>query len=367
MKTPDANDILCTHGRDALRDMLDVGWETGGGDAEPPKSVLFNPTPFLWRDPAELQPRAWVYGQHYQRKYVSATIGRRGHGKTSRAIVEAISMVIGRDLLAECSDAIPKRRLWYIGEDTRDEIEKRIIAACVHHNVKPGEIADGLFFDSVFDLPRGAVKVATLKGMTVVPNEGAITAIKVGIRRNRIDVLVLDPLRKFHGARESDNDQMDEVMSIFSEIAMEHSVAIELLHHTRKPSGAGNHWLTVDDSRGADAIIAAVRSARIINVLGGKDAASLGVEEADAWRHARIDSGKANMAAPSDAAWTRTASASLPCGESIGVIELWKPCGTWDDVTPADIEHVREAARTGAYRRSSQAGENWIGKVMPNV
>src|SRR5262249_31354612 len=154
------------------------------------------------------------------------------------------------------------------------------------------EIADGLFFDSVFDLPRGAVKLATLKGMTVTPNERAITALKVGIKAKQMDVLILDPLRKFHGVRESDNDQMDEVMSLLSEIAMDNDVAIEVLHHTRNPTGSSNQPLTVDDSRGADAIIAAVRSARIMNVLAAKAAADIGVEEAEAWRYTRIDNGK---------------------------------------------------------------------------
>jgi hypothetical protein len=162
--------------------------------------------------------------------------------------------------------------------------------------------------------------------------------------------------------KENDNDHMDEIMTILSEIAMEKNIAIEVLHHTRKPAaGANGAQMTVDDGRGADAIIAAARSARIVNGLASKDAAALGVEEAEAWRYTRIDNGKANMAPPGKAAWARSASVTLPCGESVGVLEAWKPCDTFEGMSVADIEFIREVAQGGPYRASSQAKEGWIG------
>ena len=30
-------------------------------------------TPYVWRDPETIPPRAWLYGRHYIRKFVSAT------------------------------------------------------------------------------------------------------------------------------------------------------------------------------------------------------------------------------------------------------------------------------------------------------
>jgi hypothetical protein len=325
---------------------------------------LFRPTPFVWRDPAELKRREWLFGSHYIRKYVTCTIGRRGGGKTSRAIIEKLSMATGRDLL-NTGIKSEKLRVWYIGEDTRDEIEMRIIAACVHHEIRPEEIGDRLCFDSVFDLPRGVVKLATLKGGAVVRNQPAIESLKAGIDERRIDILVLDPLKKFHGVKENDNDMMDDVMTILSEIAMEKNISIEVLHHTRKP-GAGNGGapMTVDDGRGADAIIAAARSARIINGLQVKEAAALSVAENEAWRYVRIDNGKANMAPPGKASWTYSASELLPCGESVGVFETWKPPDTFEGMSVSDIHFIREAAQGGAYRADGQAESNWIGEPL---
>jgi hypothetical protein len=131
----------------------------------PPPGILFVPAPFVWHDPAELHRRDWLFSRHYQRRYVSATIGRRGGGKTTRAVIEILSMTTGRDLLKTGQETGPPLRGWYIGEDTRDEIEMRFIAACMHHGIKPEEIGDRLFFNSVFDLPRGATKLATSKAV----------------------------------------------------------------------------------------------------------------------------------------------------------------------------------------------------------
>ena len=40
-------------------------------------------------------------------------------------------------------------RVWYWnGEDPRDEIERRVAAACLHHQIAPDELEGWLFLDS---------------------------------------------------------------------------------------------------------------------------------------------------------------------------------------------------------------------------
>jgi hypothetical protein len=208
------------------------------------------------------------------------------------------------------------------------------------------------------------VKLASIKNGAVVPNQAVIDSLKVGVTDKQIDVLILDPLKKFHAVLENANDQMDEVMTILSEIAMEKEMSIEVLHHTRKPA-AGNNGapMTVDDGRGADAIIAGARSARIMNGMSVKDATDFGIPSAEAWRYTRIDSGKANMAPPGKAAWSYSWSELLPCGESVGVVESWKPPETFEGITKADAEVAQRLAQGGAYRADSQAKE-WFGYAL---
>jgi AAA domain len=365
---PDANDTLRDEGPEGVRRRHDRARKFNGADTPTQgEQPTFTPTPFAWRDPKEIKRRDWLYGKHYIRKNVSCTIGRRGGGKTTRAITEILSRVTGRDLLNVGAANMPARptREWYVGEDTREEIERRIMAVCLHYEITAEEIGDRLFFDSVLDLSRGATKVALVKGASVVSNERAINSFKAGIRSRKIDILTLDPLKKFHGVKENDNDQMDEVMSILFEIAAELDMSIEILHHTRKPSsGNSGQPMTVDDGRGADAIIAGSRSARIVNGLSPKDAPSLGIKEDDAWRYTRLDSGKANMAPPEAAIWARSASVVLPCGESVGVLESWKTPDTFEGMSIADITFIRELAQTGAYRADSRAETGWIGEPL---
>jgi hypothetical protein len=341
-------------------------------ESETAPVIQFRPTPFAWKDPVNIKPREWLYAHHYIRGFVTCTIGRRGQGKTTRTIVEFLSMATGRDLLKTGKMPSNKLRVWYLGEDPRDEIERRIIAACAHYGITPDEIGDRLYFDSVLDLPRGAAKIARVQNGAVVPNESAIATLKQGILDRRIDVLILDPLKKFHGARENDNDVMDDVMAILSEIAAEMRVSIEILHHTRKPiSGASDVPMTVDDARGADAIIAAVRSARVITVMTAKDAPMLGIEAKDAWRYNRIDDGKANMKPPGEAIWTQIASEVLPCGESVGVLTTWNRPDAWKDTNYEDLNAVLDDIDAGLpngqrYSDAARADKRAVWRVVKN-
>ena len=126
------------------------------------------------------------------------------------------------------------------------------------------------------------------------------------IRHNKIDVLIIDPFVKSHRVSENDNIAIDVVATQWAEIADMTDCAIELLHHPRKTGGAE---ITVEDGRGASALISASRSARVLNRMKKEDADEAGVEAAQAWRYFRVDNGKASMAPhPERADWYRLVS-----------------------------------------------------------
>jgi hypothetical protein len=56
-------------------------------------------TPWVWGDPKTMPPREFAYRTHYIRKFVSAGIGAPGGGKSSKRMVEALTMASGRALL----------------------------------------------------------------------------------------------------------------------------------------------------------------------------------------------------------------------------------------------------------------------------
>ena len=75
----------------------------------PPKK--FSIRPFVPFDLASLPPRQWLYGKHYQRRTVSATIAPGGFGKTTLGMVEAVAMATCRNLLEE--QPTDRLRVWY--------------------------------------------------------------------------------------------------------------------------------------------------------------------------------------------------------------------------------------------------------------
>lgn len=322
---------------------------------------IFEATPYRLRDAAEIRRREWLYGRHYICGFVSTTIARTGTGKTACLIAEMLAMVTARDFMG----AAPERplRVWYIGEDPMDEIDLRVTAACLKYEITAEDIGGRLFVDSVLNMPT-EIKIAKMQGAKgIVINKRAVEAFKAMIRQHQIDVLILDPLIKFHGVPENDNGAMEVVMIQFCQIAHEARVAIELPHHIRKPPAGGREAATVDDGRGATAIISAARSARVLNSMSAVDADKAGIMEGDRWRYLRIDLAKSNMAPPEAAKWHQLASEILPCGESVGVCSSWKFPDAFASVTSSDLTFVRGLARTGAYRSSSLSPE-WIGKPI---
>lgn len=323
---------------------------------------LIEARPFEWRDPGAITPRAWLYGRHYIRGFVSVTIGRPGLGKTALSIAEMLDMAAGGSIFGGAPrDPL---RIWYIGEDPADEIERRVIAACLHHRLDPADMAGQLFVNSTLDLPPVSIAGMGARGPAV--NPAVVDQLASQITAADIDVLILDPLIKFHAVPEGDPSAMEVVMRALAGIASRTGAAIEGLHHTRKPAPGIVSAATVDDGRGASSIIGAVRSARVLNGMSQADADRAGIVEGDRWRYVRLDSGKANMAPPEAARWLQHASEILPCGELVGVAVPWKFPDAFAGMTGADVFKVRELARTGAHRSDPRSPE-WFGNPVADM
>ena len=105
-----------------------------------------------------------------------------------------------------------------------------------------------------------------------------VQAIEEEIRRNEIDVAVLDPLVTLHSVPDL---------------------------------AAGMTDYAGDDMRGASAIKDAVRAARVLNQKTSKDAENFGVPEHERASYFRVDRVKGNKAPPSKAVWRHFVSVAL--------------------------------------------------------
>jgi hypothetical protein len=74
-------------------------------------------------------------------------------------------------------------------------------------------------------------------------------------------------------------------------------LASMLAHHSRKTNG---NDVTAEDARGASALLAAVRSGRVINTMTKQEAEQLGVRNRRTFF--RVENGKANLALPPEEA-----------------------------------------------------------------
>jgi hypothetical protein len=329
------------------------------------------PTPYVANDPAKIPRRIWLYGRHYIRDFVSATIAASGVGKTTQAIAEIVAMASGNNFLSADKDkAIEPLRVWYWnGEDPRDELERRITAVCQLHDIDRDELAAGgrLFFDSGHNTP---LNFASSAGPGKAQfNDGLIAWFVGKIKELKIDVVIIDPFISCHSIGENDNTAIDKVVKRLGRIAVEHHCAIGILHHVRKMM-RGQGELTSDDARGASAILNACRSSRVLNRMTEKEAGAAGIKGEKAQRsYFRVDRDRGNMAPADAATWAHLVDVHLANGDHVAALERFEYPKAFDNVTTADMQAVRAEARRAAgagnpYMLGTQAKERWIGAAV---
>jgi hypothetical protein len=332
--------------RDWYRQHPNATW----GHFTPPVSNLA--TPFTWLDPAKIPPREWLYGEHYVRHYLSATMAPGGVGKSSLLLTEALAMVSGKPLL----DIRPKLRLrvWYWnGEDPLEELHRKVMATALHYGLVKEDLA-GLFLGSGREMSL-QLATSTREGVKI-----AIPTVNAVIRTltdNQIDVLIVDPFVTTHTVNENDNAAMQAVVRQFADIAQAADCSIELVHHTRKTSG---NDVTVEDGRGASAMLAAVRSARVLNRMSKAEADRFRVDNPR--QFFRTENGKANLRLPADkASWFQLTSVALGNGDYVGVVAAWNAPDLFGGIKTRDLFNAQtEVARGGPWRRNHQALD-WVG------
>jgi hypothetical protein len=318
--------------------------------------------PYVYRPAAEIPRRQFLYGRHYIRGFISTTIAPGGVGKTGLTIVEALAMATAKPLLGV---QVPERlRVGYWnGEDPLEETERRIAAAVMRYGLDGRELEGWLFWGSGRD---AALTIATQGRNGAEVSESEVE--RVTQAASALDVLIIDPFISSHRVVENDNGAMDLVAKRWAKIAHDANVAVDLPHHPRKNGGAE---VTVEDGRGASALLAAARSARVLNTMSEAEALKAGIERRKAYF--KVENGKANLAPPPDgAAWFRFASVSLGNGpdggdgDSVGVVEPWRWPDPFDGIGAAETFKVQEAIEAGNYRESVQA-KDWAGHAVAEV
>ncbi len=325
-------------------------------------------TAFKWIDPKTLPRREFAYGSHFIRKYVSVTVSPGGLGKTSASIAEGLAMVSGRALLGIKP---PKRlRTWiFNAEDPRDEMERRIMAACIHYKLKPADLEGHLFLDSGRE--QELVVAIDDKKAGVRIQQPIVEAVVEQIERNGIDVMIVDPFVSTHGVNENDNGAIDKVAKLWAQIADYTNCSIDIVHHLRK---VADREATVEDARGAVSLIGAARSVRVLNRMSEEQAGEAGIDKADRFGYFYTTYGKSNLTPLSHKAeWRHLVSTPLGNGTGLAQPQDFAPVVTeWQwpsaeevagDLTEDQRAAILAAVSASDYKKSPKA-KNWVGSAV---
>ena len=323
-------------------------------------------TPFVWKVPAEIPLRPWVYGRWLLRNTVTAIVAPGGVGKSSLIASASLSLASGKAFLGQHVWGGAKRVwLWNL-EDDQDELDRQFAAAAIHHAISPDDVGDRLFVDSGPEGAQLCVASDGKDGFTIY--EPVIDALVAELRRRRIDVLKVDPFVSSHRIDENDNGKIDAVAKKWAYVAKQANCAIVLVHHSRKLNGMR---ATVDSARGASALGNACRSVLTLNRMDESEAARWGVQPTDEVSYFAVENDKANRTKAGQKNWFHIAGVDLGNGgmipgDNVGAVESWSPPNAFEGVTDADLAKVQDIVAEGDWRENIQA-RYWVGKAIADA
>lgn len=347
-----------------LRDRFDAAEPfTTAHPAQPP---TVRATPYVWRDPAMIPLRSWVYGRQLLRGSVSVIVAPGATGKTALMTGTALCLATGRDLLGKRVWDGPKRVwLWNL-EDSGEELARGIQAAALHWQLTADDLSDRLYVDSGLDGADLKVAVDGPDGCRI--NAPVVEALVEELTGRAIDVLVVDPFVSSHGVSENDNGAIDAIAKEWARVAVRANCSIVLVHHARKLAGAE---VSAEAARGASALIAAARSVVTLNRMSDEEGQRFGIEGEERRRFFRTYDDKNNRAPPAEESdWYRLASVQLGNGDnggdSLPVVVPWSPPDAFEGVALAHLRAVQDLLAGGVYRKDVQA-RPWAGEAVAQV
>jgi hypothetical protein len=353
---------------------FEQSFDPDGGAGDGPRSshssgnhsLHITATPYVWRDPASLPRRPWVYGRQLLRGSVFVLIAPGATGKSALMAGTALCLCTARSLLGhEVWDGAKRVWIWNL-EDSLADLQFAIQAAALHWSIAEEDVTGRLFVDSGLD--GATLKLAKMGREGPMIDGETSAAIQAEILRRRIDVLIIDPFISSHGLNdENDNAAIDLVAKEWARIATASGCAIVLVHHSKKLNGAE---VTAESSRGASALVDAARGGLALNTMTKAEAESFGIDLDQRRRFFRADDAKPNRAPAGTGQWFEMVSVCLgngaDGGDSVGVATPWSAPDPFDNVSTHHLRMVQAKIAEGAWRENIQASD-WAGRVVADV
>ena len=317
-------------------------------------------------DQHHIPHRQWLYGYDLIRGFVTLLVAPGGTGKSSLILAMALALTTNRKLLnthihQQCRVALLNL------EDPQHEIDRRLTALAMHYNVANSDLGDRLFISP----PDRGVRIAEARpdGFSVIhPDEEPIIA---EVRRNKIDVLAVDPFAETHALEENSNPAMVKAAAAWRRVAREGNCSVILAHHVRK--GPVD---SIDAARGAKALSDSARIGLLLSTMTEEDAENLGIPADDRLRYVRLDDAKANLAKRAGKArWFQLSDVTLDNaqepyqrGDEVGVVEAWEPPNVWNGMAEPNtiLDRIAAGPEPGEQYTDSRRhpATRWAGNVV---
>jgi hypothetical protein len=276
-------------------------------------------------------PRGWLLGNQFCRGFLSSLVAPGAAGKTALRIAQLLSLATARNLTGQ--HVFMRCRVLLLSfEDGRDELQRRLAAARLHHNVSLSELKGWLYYAT----PKGT-KLAELQNGS--RQRGQLAQwLRDKIEQLKPDIVCLDPFVKTHALEENDNGAMDFVCDLLATFADDYNIAVDAPHHTRKGITTPGD---PDMGRGSSSIRDAGRLVYTLTPMDETEAKQFSIEQLDRRSFVRLDSAKVNIARPANTAtWFKLVSVNIgnateayPNGDEVQTVVPWSPPKAWEGLS----------------------------------
>jgi hypothetical protein len=220
-----------------------------------------------------------------------------GLGKSTPSSMLALSVATGRDLL---NVKVPHRRkvLLINGEDSRGEINMKLHAARMYHNIEEADLHGRVFSFGSEDATNFCLIENDVITRQVRVRTSALQTIGDYVREQGIGLVVIDPLVSFFPGDMNANGTVGAVMLALKRIAVETDCAIVIVQHVAKGTNAKTNG--ADSASGAASTVNLSRTAFGIVGVELADAAKLGIMPGDEKYFFTLINTKNNLSVQSD-------------------------------------------------------------------
>jgi hypothetical protein len=246
------------------------------------------------------------------RKDITVIAAPGGVGKSTLAIGISTCLATGKQLLGEKIWGKNLTALYINGEDPYEELERRVHAFGLKHNVAEQEL-DRLIVYGNDDGEAQMLNLLRTQDKMSVVDENGIAHLQRLIEEFCPDLVVIDPLVNFcGGANINDNSVMGVVMRALKSLATKFDCSIMIVAHTKKGSDLNNQ----EAVSGAATIVNLARRTITTIPMTLEEGKELAILPSERWRYFKVVTAKTNMSPKTDdAPWYELASVTLPNAE----------------------------------------------------